>query len=214
MKQTKRSINNIDIWIDNLETFIQNLFDFEEEIIKNPNPEFWLNPKNIISPASNPDTQLAKLCFGNLTCNLCQWVLEDKARDTNSDFETIAIIKKNIDISNQYRNDFIEQINSHLVDNYFLKLNQKSHLFSETPGSILDRLHILFLKKNRYEHMAKDLKECTNRVEIVAQQIEDLKNALDYLNDSVNNGKMHFRLYYQLKTYNDHRFNRHLIKKI
>ena len=212
MKQTKQLIKNIDAWINNLEDLTQRLFDFEEEILDNPDPTFWLNPKNIINPPQNPDMQLSKLCFGNLTCNLCQWVLEDKARDINSDTKTIAVIKKNIDISNQHRNDFIEHINSHLINKYFPKLNENSPLFSETPGSILDRLHILCLKKNRYEHMAKDLKECTTRTQIIKQQMKDLKNALNYLNDSVYKGKMHFRLYYQFKTYNDHRFNRHLKK--
>lgn len=210
MASTKVVSKNIGIWINNLNELVKKLFAYEIKIVKNPDPEYWLNSKNLIRPPANPDPQLARYCFGNLTCNLCQWVLEDKARDDNSDHETIAKIKKNIDISNQHRNNFIEHINSHLVTNYFPKLNYNSPLFSETPGSILDRLHILVLRHNHYQGITAHKKESENRIRIIREQNDDLIASLNYLIDAVHSGKMHFKLYYQLKTYNDHRFNRYL----
>jgi hypothetical protein len=87
-------------------------------------------------------------------------------------------------------------------------------LHSETPGMIVDRLSILSLKIFHTreqiergdappEHIAKN----RERLEILLQQRQDLGNCLNSLWDGIQQGRKYFKLYRQLKMYNDPELN-------
>lgn len=165
-----------------------------------------------INYSNNPDR--ISLHIGlNLQFNTCLWILEDCARNIDSSPYDIASYKKGIDKFNQLRNNEIEILNDLIIEKYFPKMNTDTPLFSETPGSILDRINIGFLKKYHYKKVTKDSTECTEtinlstlRVSIIDKQLTDLTDSLTYLLTSSINGSMHFKIYRQFKMYNDVRF--------
>jgi hypothetical protein len=159
------------------------------------------------------DDDLASLIRAQHFCNFRQWVLEDEARRTDVPDAAIAAIKRDIDRSNQRRNDLIEQIDDRLLELLAAIDTTRAELNSETAGQIIDRLSILSLK---IRHMAKlaDGKEdqelvaeCARKLSILKQQRDDLSGCLDRLLDDFRAGRRYFKSYRQFKTYNDPRLN-------
>ena len=144
------------------------------------------------------------------------WHAEDTARSPQASDQDIARIKRFIDCANQRRNDLTEQCDVLLLD--FLKRQNLpaagAELHSESPGLILDRLSILSLKlfHTREEidrpgapsgHAERNLE----RLRILTEQREDLATSLDRLWEQVLHGRRSFKLYRQLKMYNDPALN-------
>ncbi|MEW6097319.1 MAG: DUF4254 domain-containing protein [bacterium] len=144
------------------------------------------------------------------------WHQEDIARRTDVDDSIIADVKRKIDKLNQARHDTIERIDDYLCQMLNLQnLNDPSlPMNSETPGSIIDRMSILSLK---IYHMAEEtkrkdvpsehIKNCEVKLNILKEQLEDLKNCLDVLLDEVFSGKRKLKVYRQFKMYNDPMMN-------
>ena len=88
--------------------------------------------------------------------------------------------------------------------------NQTAPLHSESPGLILDRLSILALK---LYHTAEESRRASasgehrqrniERLQLLEEQREDLAACLNTLWTEVLSGKRRFKLYRQLKMYND-----------
>lgn len=83
----------------------------------------------------------------------------------------------------------------------------------ETVGSIIDKLSINELKIyhmaeqfNRDDVDATFKQDCANRLAILNTQRDDLIEELQQLMDDVLAGKRKFKLYRQLKMYNDKKF--------
>jgi hypothetical protein len=81
--------------------------------------------------------------------NYYQWIREAKVRIENQSIEIISKVKKEIDFSNERRNELIGNYD-HLCLQH-LKIIEKEEfsdyfLNSETPGQMVDRLSILLLK--------------------------------------------------------------------
>jgi hypothetical protein len=144
--------------------------------------------------------------------NFDLWHEEDYARCPDASDACIAEVKHAIDRHNQQRNDLVEQI-----DLLLLKLagpqNEAAPLHSETPGLIIDRLSILALK---IYHTAEEVNRPASeehhrrnrlRLEILTQQRADLAQCLDELWEQILSGKRRFRLYRQMKMYNDPELN-------
>jgi hypothetical protein len=92
--------------------------------------------------------------------------------------------------------------------------NPDAELHSETPGLIIDRLSILSLKlfHTKEEIDRKDAppghgERNRKRYDILAEQRKDLANCLDRLWEQVNSGQRRFKLYRQMKMYNDPTLN-------
>lgn len=144
------------------------------------------------------------------------WHEEDKARDTAMGDAGIATAKHTIDQINQRRNDLIELCDSLLLEELARENlpNPQAELHSETPGMILDRLSILSLK--RY-HTLEEVERRNapvghaarnrERLAILEAQRNDLAECLDRLWRKVLRGELRFRLYRQLKMYNDPNLN-------
>jgi hypothetical protein len=159
-----------------------------------------------------------KIVLVNHYYNARLWAFEDRARDHSAMSDEIVKIKRSIDRLNQLRNDQIEKINQTIVEQ-LPAMNEKAPLFSETPGSIFDRLSILELKHfhmkvqvDRSDAEPSHKTQCQSRLEIIKAQRADLISALDYLFKSIQQGQMRFKLYYQIKMYNDPSLNPFLKK--
>jgi hypothetical protein len=173
----------------------------------------------------NPDAdtsagELERLIVAQHRQNFALWHEEDRARSPVASFEEVAAVKRSIDVLNQARNDLIEAFDSELLRR--LKddgVSLAGPLHSETPGMMVDRLSILSLKifHTRQEieregvrdaHRAKN----RERLTILKAQRGDLADCLRQLWREVREGTRQFKLYRQLKMYNDPELNPEIYK--
>ncbi len=148
--------------------------------------------------------------------NFSLWHEEDKARDPKASDMAIAQVKRNIDRLNQRRHDRTEALDELLLDTARREgeWNGSAPLNSETPGMMADRLSILSLKIfHTQEEMSRrdappgHLERNTGRLGILEEQRRDLAHCFDALWHEVMRGQRRFRLYKQLKMYNDAALN-------
>jgi hypothetical protein len=161
-------------------------------------------------------TGLERVLAEQHLANFELWHAEDTARAPRASDHDLARTKRFIDEANQRRNDLTEQCDVLLLK-FLSRQNLPAagaELHSESPGLILDRLSILSLKLfhtreeiDRREappgHSARNVE----RLRILAEQRDDLATALDGLWQQVLNGRRSFKLYRQLKMYNDPALN-------
>jgi Protein of unknown function (DUF4254) len=138
------------------------------------------------------------------------WHREDEARDSDASDATIVRVKHDIDRLNQLRNDLAEQIDIALLQ--LTPNNPSAPLHSESPGLIIDRLSILALKifhtgeqlhRSTPEHQQRN----QSRLAVLNEQRTDLAACLDALWSDALAGRRRFKLYRQLKMYNDPTLN-------
>ncbi len=158
------------------------------------------------------DWQLDALVLDQHRSNFDLWHWEDAARDPAATDTTIAAVKHAIDKVNQCRNDLAERVDLLLFN--AVAQNDRAPLHSETPGLIIDRLSILALKLFHTaeqitrsgvdaDHVARN----RARLDILSAQRSDLVGCLDALWADVLAGDRRFKLYCQLKMYNDPTLN-------
>jgi hypothetical protein len=155
--------------------------------------------------------------------NFDLWHIEDEARDPGATDADLALVKRKIDRTNQLRNDLAEELDRTLLQ--WLDAQQLPNpgapLNSESPGLMIDRLSILALKiyHTREEasrpaaeqgHAERNLK----RLAILQSQRDDLAGCLDDLWRETLAGMRQFKLYRQLKMYNDPSLNPVVYRKV
>ncbi|HEX9199688.1 MAG TPA: DUF4254 domain-containing protein [Acidobacteriaceae bacterium] len=165
------------------------------------------------NPASSPDEDLINTALAHHRANFDLWHEEDKAREPGVSDASIAAVKHAIDALNQQRNDLVETMDRILLAAAGNQ-NPAAPLHSESPGLILDRLSILALK---IYHTAEETHRTTaseahrqknlGRLALLEEQRSDLAACLDTLWIEVLNGKRRFKLYRQMKMYNDPELN-------
>ncbi len=144
------------------------------------------------------------------------WHTEDAARTEGATDGQLAAVKRRIDVTNQRRNDLAEEIDKMLLD----ELDRHglpapdAELNSESPGLMIDRLSILSLK---IFHTREDIgrtdapeghaERNRERLAILLEQRGDLAECLTQLWQQTLDGRRRFKLYRQLKMYNDPNLN-------
>lgn len=155
---------------------------------------------------------LLAIAIAQHRANFELWHEEDKARCPGATDSEIARVKHAIDALNQRRNDLMEKIDLWLLDH--LDQNESAPLHSETPGLMIDRLSVLALKiyhtrEEVYRPTAseKHHQRNRNRLALLEEQRADLAGCLDTLWAEVLAGTRRFKLYRQMKMYNDPELN-------
>lgn len=165
--------------------------------------------------ASSQDTWLAAVARQHLA-NFELWHIEDEARAPGATDHEIAGVKRRIDTTNQRRNDLVEALDHTLLewleDRGLPRPDVTLH--SESPGLMIDRLSILSLKiyHTREEAMRADAPEGhaernSNRLAVLEEQRAELAGCLDDLWRETLAGMRRFKIYRQLKMYNDPALN-------
>jgi hypothetical protein len=148
--------------------------------------------------------------------NFDLWHIEDEARAPGASDAEIADVKRRIDRTNQLRNDLMEELDRAMqswLEERGLP-NPAAPLHSESPGQMIDRLSILVLKiyHTREEAERRDAspghaERNRERLKILEEQRADLAGCLDALWQETLGGTRRFKVYRQLKMYNDPTLN-------
>jgi hypothetical protein len=150
------------------------------------------------------------------SANFDLWHIEDEARTPGASDSDLASVKRRIDQANQRRNDLVEELDQWLLQWLApLELPEPSApLQSESPGLIIDRLSILSLKiyhtreeTDRPGAPAGHTQRNLGRLAILEEQRADLAQCLDVLWSETMARTRRFKLYRQLKMYNDPSLN-------
>ena len=148
--------------------------------------------------------------------NFDLWHIEDEARTPGATDAALADVKRRIDSTNQLRNDLAEELDRALMDWLAPQglPNAAAALHSESPGLMIDRLSIQALKiyHTREETERGDApsghgERNRDRLAVLLEQRTDLAACLDALWRETLAGMRRFKLYRQLKMYNDPSLN-------
>jgi len=148
--------------------------------------------------------------------NFDLWHIEDEARRPDSTDAQLAFVKRCVDETNQRRNDLAEELDRILLG--WLESrglpNRGAPMNSESPGLMIDRFSILSLKifhtreeTGRLDAPTGHRDRNRERLAILEEQRTDLANCLDALWWETLAGTRRFKLYRQLKMYNDPSLN-------
>jgi hypothetical protein len=148
--------------------------------------------------------------------NFDLWHAEDRARDPRATPADIVETKRAIDTINQRRNDLAERCDALLMEELARRglPNPAAELNSESPGLMIDRLSILALKMF---HTREEIERAGSpeghaernrqRLALLAEQRDDLAGCLERLWAETLAGTRGFKIYRQLKMYNDPALN-------
>ena len=148
--------------------------------------------------------------------NFDLWHIEDEARAPGASDALLAEVKRRIDCTNQLRNDLTEQLDRALL--HWLAPRglpvEAAPLNSESPGLMIDRLSIQSLKiyhtveeSDRADGPLGHGERNRARLQILREQRNDLAGCLDALWLATVEGTRRFKLYRQMKMYNDPALN-------
>ncbi len=175
--------------------------------------ELWHESSSLIE--ENLDDWMSRVALQH-RANFDLWHIEDEARKPGASDADLADVKRRIDATNQRRNDLAEDLDRALLDWLSRRElpNPDAALNSESPGLIIDRLSILALKiyhtreeAQRAEAPPGHAERNRSRLAILREQRSDLADCLDILWSETVAGARRFKLYRQMKMYNDPSLN-------
>lgn len=172
---------------------------------------------HVDTPIKNPYPagSLNLLLYGKNWIDTVQWHLEDLIRVPTIDPVEGLKIKRRIDKSNQDRTDMVEKLDDYFLQE-FKNINAPpgTRINSETPAWLLDRMSILMLKiyhmkeqTERKDVNADHVKTTNAKLAVLMEQKSDMQLAFDELMDDIVNGRRRFKVYRQMKMYNDATLN-------
>jgi hypothetical protein len=172
---------------------------------------------DVDAPIKNPFPQntFEYLLYLKNWIDTVQWHLEDIIRLPDIDPAEGIRIKRRIDSSNQERTDTVERIDDYFLDQFRnIAPKHGARINSETPAWLLDRMSILMLKifHMKEQTLRKDadeehLAKCRAKLHILLEQQEDMEQAYNELIEDFRNGDRRFKVYRQMKMYNDASLN-------
>lgn len=189
----------------------QTITDLQKDLVAN-----W----HASPPEANLDDPFLRLVEENSLRNFILWHHEDEARRDDLGSEHVHQAKRAIDAANQQRNDFVEKMDQFLFAALHSNFGPDTPMNTETPGMAIDRLSILSLKAYhmREQTLRDDASQahkqnCQRKLEVIQQQIADLRDGLQQLLHDCASGARGFRVYFQFKMYNDPALNPALYSK-
>lgn len=171
---------------------------------------------DVNQPLNNPfaESTLEALLYRKCWIDTVQWHLEDIIRDPDIDAENGMEIKRRIDRSNQKRTDLVERLDDEFIVILQLPSEQPdtASLSTESLAWAIDRLSILALKlyhMNVEVERAPQDKEAFLKAKLVLlhTQKRDLVTAISQLMNDAASGKRYYKVYRQVKMYNDPSLN-------
>jgi hypothetical protein len=168
----------------------------------------------------NPSNDWLSLVARQHRANFELWHIEDEARAPGASDAVLAGVKRRVDSTNQRRNDLAEELDRTLLAELAPRglPSPEAPLHSESPGLMIDRLSILALKifhtREEIDRAASNptaplghAQSNRERLAILEDQRADLARCLEELWQSTLAGSRCFKLYRQLKMYNDPNLN-------
>lgn len=172
---------------------------------------------DVDAPLQNPfpPENLEHMLYAKNWIDTVQWHLEDLIRNPEIDPAAGMELKRRIDSSNQKRTDMVERIDDYFAREFaHVTPAPAARINSETPAWLLDRMSILVLKIYHMDEQAhrKDADErhrqqCVARLNVLLEQKDDMRQAFDELVDDIAHGVRRFKVYRQMKMYNDASLN-------
>lgn len=177
---------------------------------------------DVDTPIVNPFPQdtFESLLYLKNWIDTVQWHLEDIIRNPEIDPAEALRIKRRIDKSNQDRTDTVEKLDDFFLESFrHVKYRSGVRINSETPAWLLDRMSILMLKiyhmneqTERKDVTMQHLAKCRDKLMILEEQKQDMQQAFDQLLADIGAGTRRFKVYRQMKMYNDASLNPVLYK--
>jgi hypothetical protein len=172
---------------------------------------------NVDIPVNNPypANSFNALLYGKNWIDTVQWHLEDIIRSPVINPADALAIKRRIDKSNQERTDMVEKLDDFFLEQFInVKSSPGTRINSETPAWLLDRMSILMLKiyhmkeqTERTDATTDHIKSTNAKLAVLMEQKSDMQLAFDELIDDIAHGKRRFKVYRQMKMYNDPSLN-------
>lgn len=171
---------------------------------------------------SGADVEWLELVARQHRANFDLWHIEDEARTPGASDAAIAGVKRRVDVTNQQRNDLVEELDRAMM--HWMEMrglpNAQAPLHSESPGMMIDRLSILALKIYHTGEEAERIgappghaERNRERLAILEEQRAELATCLDTLWRETAGGMRRFKLYRQMKMYNDPTLNPAIYRK-
>jgi hypothetical protein len=172
---------------------------------------------DVDTPIKNPfpANSFESLLYHKNWIDTVQWHLEDIIRKPEIDpIEGIAL-KRRIDKSNQDRTDMVERVDDQFLSKFKTVVPKPgARMNSETPAWLLDRMSILLLKiyhmkeqTERKDVSADHISKTKAKLSVLLEQRDDMRQAYDELIEDIENGNRKFKVYRQMKMYNDSSLN-------
>lgn len=172
---------------------------------------------HVDTPIKNPSVagSFEALLYHKNWIDTVQWHLEDIIRLPDIDPVEGLKIKRRIDQSNQDRTDTVEKIDDHFLEQFRnITPRPGTRINSETPAWLLDRMSILMLKiyhmkeqSERTDASADHITRCRAKLNVLMEQKQDMQLAFDELIEDIGKGNRRFKVYRQMKMYNDASLN-------
>ena len=160
--------------------------------------------------------KLNYLIWLNIKTNQELWNLEDLARMVEFGSKHVSTIKQKIDKNNQIRNDIIREIDIEISDQIDILSDHQERFYSESPGMIIDRLAILFIKLSVVHDLLliieeKHIQEKYQKKEkIILKQISRIGNFLDFYFIKLARKEVFFEIQQPVKIYNDNEIKKYI----
>jgi hypothetical protein len=172
---------------------------------------------DVDQPAKNPfaDGSFQALLYQKNWIDTVQWHLEDMIRKPDLNPYDGMAVKRRIDRSNQERTDTVESMDDYFLAQFKAIISKPSaRINSETPAWLLDRMSILMLKiyhmeeqTNRKDASRDHVQRCAEKLTLLLEQKNDMRTAFDQLIQDIEEGNRTFKVYRQVKMYNDASLN-------
>ena len=177
---------------------------------------------DVDTPIANPFApgSLESLLYQKNWIDTVQWHLEDIIRNPDIAPAEGLQIKRRIDKSNQDRTNMVEKMDDFFLETFkHVQYAPGTRINSETPAWLLDRMSILLLKifhmkeqTERKDASVQHVARCREKLAILEEQKADMRNAFDELIEDIATGMRRFKVYRQMKMYNDASLNPMLYK--